>query len=244
MVKIIDAKETLSVQVHPDDETAAAWGGEAKSEMWVVLEATPDAHIYSGFLPGVTAADFEKARAEGTIPNLLQRYPARPGMVFYTPGGRVHAIGAGCLLLEVQQNSNTTYRLWDWDRVGKDGKPRPLHVEKALQVIRWGLTESPVASIQPERAAEGGQPAAVRDILDTPYFEVREWSLHGACRVPADGRSFTILFPTDGDVRIRTPGQPAMILTQRATCLMPAAIPEYTVQPEGESVRVLAIRRA
>ena len=243
MVKIIDAKETLSVQVHPDDEEAARWGGEAKSEMWVVLEATPDAHIYSGFLPGVTEADFEKARAEGTIPNLLQRYPARPGMVFYTPGGRVHAIGAGCLLLEVQQNSNTTYRLWDWDRVGKDGNPRPLHVEKGLQVIRWGLTESPVAAIQSERAVEG-QPATVREILDTPYFRVGEWTLRGNCRMEEDGSSFTILFPTDGDVRVKTPGQPAMILPQRATCLMPAAIREFEVQPEGESVRLLAIRRA
>ncbi|HRV31634.1 MAG TPA: class I mannose-6-phosphate isomerase, partial [Kiritimatiellia bacterium] len=116
LVKLIDARETLSVQVHPDDAAAARHGGEAKSEMWYVLAATPDAHIYSGFKPGVTPRDFEKARQTGAIPALLQRYPARPGMIFNTPGGRVHAIGAGCLLLEVQQDANTTYRLYDWDR--------------------------------------------------------------------------------------------------------------------------------
>ena len=117
LVKLIDARETLSVQVHPNDAAAARFGGEAKSEMWYVLSATPDAHIYSGFKPGVGPAEFEQARAAGTIPSLLQRFPARPGMVFNTPGGRVHAIGAGCLLLEVQQDANTTYRLYDWDRL-------------------------------------------------------------------------------------------------------------------------------
>ena len=131
MVKIIDARETLSVQVHPNDETAKRVGGEAKSEMWYVLSATPDAHIYSGFRPGVTPTDFERARTAGTIPALLQLFPARPGMVFSTPGGRVHAIGAGCVLLEVQQDANTTYRLYDWDRLDMDGKPRALHVDKA-----------------------------------------------------------------------------------------------------------------
>ena len=246
LVKIIDARETLSVQVHPDDETAARFGGDAKSEMWYVLSATPDAHIYSGFKPGVGPAEFEQARAAGTIPALLQRFPARPGMVFNTPGGRVHAIGAGCLLLEVQQDSNTTYRLYDWDRLDKHGRPRPLHVEQALQVVNWGLTGSPVCAGQTARRVSPG--LAVRPLLGTPHFAVEEWTVSAPGPVQHDARSFLILFPVDGNVRIRTPGQPAMILQRGSTCLLPAALCAFTLQPAdsadgGRPVRMLVARR-
>lgn len=244
LVKIIDARETLSVQVHPDDDAAARFGGEAKSEMWYVLSSTPDAHIYSGFKPGVTLADFEKARAAGTIPALLQQFRALPGMIFNTPGGRVHAIGAGCLLLEVQQDANTTYRLYDWDRLDKDGKPRPLHVDQALQVINWSLTGSPVAPIQPEIPQPAGH--VVRLLLDDPHFHVEEWTLSGPCRIEHDSRSFRILFPVNGDIRIKTPGQPAMILQRRSTCLLPAILNHFTLQPakpNGEPVRLLVTRQ-
>lgn len=244
LVKIIDAHETLSVQVHPNDDSAARHGGEAKSEMWYVLAATPDAHIYSGFRPGVTLADFEKARAAGTIPSLLQRFPARPGMVFNTPGGRVHAIGAGCLLLEVQQDSNTTYRLYDWDRLDKEGLPRPLHIEKALQVIDWNLTGSPVSPIQPEISQSAGH--TVRQLLNGPHFHVEEWTLSSPCQIEQDSRSFLILFPVNGGLRIRTPGQPAMILQQGNTCLLPAILNSFTLQPadpDGKPVRLLVTRQ-
>lgn len=244
LVKLIDARETLSVQVHPDDAAAARFGGEAKSEMWYVLAATPDAHIYSGFKPGVGPADFEKARAAGTIPSLLQRFPARPGMIFNTPGGRVHAIGAGCLLLEVQQDANTTYRLFDWDRRDKDGKPRSLHVAQALQVVNWNLTGSPVAPILPEIPQPGGY--ASRLLLDDPHFHVEEWTVSTPCQIEHDSRSFLILFPVNGDVRIKTPGQPAMILQHGNTCLLPAILNSFTLQPAkagNGAVRVLATRR-
>jgi mannose-6-phosphate isomerase len=233
MIKLIDAKETLSVQVHPDDESAARYGGEAKSEMWYVLSATPDAHIYSGFRPGVTAADFERARAAGAIPSLLQRFPAKPGMIFNTPGGRVHAIGAGCLLLEVQQDANTTYRLYDWDRLdARTGQPRPLHTEKALQVINWNLTGSPVAPILPEETV--GENFTRRLLLDDPHFHVEEWSLRGLAEAGHPGDGFRVLFPVNGNVRIRTPGQPAMILQVNSTCLLPSILDRFTLQPADD----------
>ena len=243
MVKIIDARETLSVQVHPDDDTAARLGGEAKSEMWYVLSSTPDAHIYSGFKPGVTPADFEQARAAGTIPALLQAYRALPGMIFNTPGGRVHAIGAGCLLLEVQQDANTTYRLYDWDRLDKEGKPRPLHVKQALQAINWKLTGSPVAPIQPKLPQPAGH--TVQLLLDDPHFHVEEWTIPALCPIEHDSASFLILFPVDGDVRIKTPGQPAMILQRRSTCLLPAILKSFTLQPakpDNGPVKLLVAR--
>ena len=242
LVKIIDARQTLSVQVHPDDASAARCGGEPKSEMWVVLSATPDAHIYSGFHPGVTPADFEKARLAGTIPSLLQRFPARPGMIFNTPGGRVHAIGAGCLLLEVQQDANTTYRLYDWDRLDPSGNPRPLHLEQALQVVNWNLTASPVTPIHPEIPQPAGHTS--RLLLDDPHFHVEEWLISSPCDITHDSRSFLILFPVDGDVRIRTPGQPAMILQHGTTCLLPAILDSFSLQPNGSGpVRLLVTRQ-
>jgi len=157
LVKLIDARETLSVQVHPDDAAAARFGGEAKSEMWYVLSATPDAHIYSGFKPGVGPAEFEQARAAGAIPSLLQRFPARPGMIFNTPGGRVHAIGAGCLLLEVQQDANTTYRLFDWDRLDKTASPVRCTSKRPC---RSSIGSSPAAPSRPS-CPKSSSPAAM-----------------------------------------------------------------------------------
>lgn len=244
LVKIIDARETLSVQVHPDDASAARLGGEAKSEMWYVLSSTPDAHIYSGFKPGVTPADFEQARRAGNIPSLLQRFRALPGMVFNTPGGRVHAIGAGCLLLEIQQDSNTTYRLYDWDRLDNDGRPRPLHIAKGLQAINWSLTGSPVAPIQPKIQQPAGH--AMRLLLDAPHFHVEEWTISTACQIEHDSSSFLIIFPVNGNVRIKTPGQPAMILQRRSTCLLPAILHSFSLQPADtgiDPVRLLVTRQ-
>ena len=136
LVKVIDAKSRLSVQVHPNERTARVTGGEPKTEMWCVLEAGP---IYAGLKPGTTAEDVKAAVESGRFEEILVRHDARPFDTFFIPGGLVHAIGDGVKLYEVQQSSNTTYRLYDWGRLGTDGKPRELHVEKSLKSIDFSL---------------------------------------------------------------------------------------------------------
>ena len=136
LLKFIDARLELSVQVHPDDAAAVAHKGpghRGKTEAWVVLEAAPGSRIYAGFRPGVTAADFRAAVAAGTAPETLHSFTPRPGDVLFLEAGTVHSIGAGVLLFEVQQTSDITYRLYDWGRVeAKTGRPRELHVERGL----------------------------------------------------------------------------------------------------------------
>ena len=136
LVKRICAKRRLSVQVHPNDATAKAVGGEAKTEMWCVLEPGP---IFAGFRPGVTAADVERAVYDGSFEELLMRFDAKPGECYFIPGGLVHSIGEGTSVYEVQQSSDTTFRLYDWGRVDAEGRPRQLHVREALAAMDLSL---------------------------------------------------------------------------------------------------------
>ncbi|MBQ0033221.1 MAG: class I mannose-6-phosphate isomerase [bacterium] len=151
LVKKICANQRLSVQVHPNDETAKTVGGEPKTEMWCVLKAGP---IFAGFKPGVTKADVERAVADGTFEDLLVRFDAKPGECYFIPGGLVHAIGEGTSVYEVQQSSDTTFRLYDWGRVGADGKPRQLHVKEGLAAMDIALP-----------------PPVPSDSVKCPYFE-------------------------------------------------------------------------
>jgi mannose-6-phosphate isomerase len=137
LLKFIDARRTLSVQVHPDEAACARLGGGArpKTEAWYVIDREPGAALYVGLREGVDRALFEDGLSQGTLEDLLRRVPVEPGDFVHLPAGTVHAIGAGIVLAEVQQASDTTYRVFDWNRVGLDGKPRALHVAEALEAI-------------------------------------------------------------------------------------------------------------
>ncbi|HOF89518.1 MAG TPA: class I mannose-6-phosphate isomerase, partial [Armatimonadota bacterium] len=138
LVKYLDAEKPLSVQVHPDDAYAAEHAGElGKTEMWYVLHAEPDACLIAGLRAGVTREAFADALAHGDPAALLHRLPVSAGDTLFIPAGRIHAILPGLLLLEIQQNSDTTYRLYDWGRVGLDGTPRALHADEAMAVANW-----------------------------------------------------------------------------------------------------------
>ena len=227
LVKLIDASDKLSVQVHPDDDTAKQFGGVAKTEMWYVLDAQPGASLYVGFKPGVNRAQLEDAIHTKHVRELLNCIPVAPGDAIYVPGGRVHAIDAGCLIFEVQQNSNTTYRVYDWGRVGLDGKPRPLHIREALRVIKWADTAPP--KLDPMRLAVHGATEIWR-LVSTPSFRVDRLSISDPCNCPGDGSTFNIFFVVSGRLQVSS-GAITEVLEPGGVCLVPASLSECSVDP-------------
>jgi mannose-6-phosphate isomerase len=176
LIKILDAQEKLSLQVHPPAARVAELGGEPKTEMWYIAEAAPGAELYVGLKRGVTRSEFEHKVAAGTVAECFHRVPVRQADAMFLPSGRVHAIGAGLVIFEIQQNSDTTYRVFDWNRVGLDGKPRQLHVPESLASIDFGDFEPsllPAAFVQKD-----GQ--RVRRLVQDPLFTVE------ALQAPAD----------------------------------------------------------
>lgn len=135
LFKILDARDTLSIQVHPPASVAAEFGGEPKTEVWYIADAAPGAMLYVGVKEGVDEARFREALVQGEAESCVHAVPVKKGQHLFIPSGRLHAIGAGLLIYEIQQNSDTTYRVYDWNRPGIDGKPRELHVEESLRCI-------------------------------------------------------------------------------------------------------------
>ena len=237
LVKLIDARERLSVQVHPDDDSAARYGGEAKTEAWHILDAPRGGRVYAGLLPGATEETFRAALKEKRLPDYLREVPVKSGDTVFIPGGRVHAIGEGLLILEVQQNSNTTYRVYDWDRMGKDGKPRELHVEKALRVERR-QDDAPVL-VTPCPLDTGPQ-AQGRTLVSCPYFRLAQMTLTGPVQARSGGNGFEILFPIEGSLRIETEAGTTNVPFGQS-CLLPAALREAVIAPADAIARYLRI---
>src|SRR4051812_2296712 len=174
LIKLLDAREALSVQVHPPAHRAPELGGEPKSEAWLFLDADPDAFVLAGLAAGATQDRFAEALDQGgQVTELLHRLDIAPGTALYLPSGRVHAIGPGCLIAEVQQSSDTTYRVYDYDRPGLDGRPRELHVEESLACIDWEDVEPELLRGEASRR------------IATPYFELDRIELAAGDREPA-----------------------------------------------------------
>ena len=200
LIKLIDAKEDLSVQVHPDDDYArrveGSWG---KTEMWYVLSARKGAQLVYGFSRDTGADEIRETVREGTVTELLNHVPVKKDDLFYIEAGTVHAIGAGCLIAEIQQSSNLTYRLYDYDRVGRDGKKRELHVEKALDVANLKSSAMPK---QPMRVIRYRNGYASELIARCRYFQAERLLLNTEGRKMAEfrteGNSFHALLCTEG----------------------------------------------
>jgi mannose-6-phosphate isomerase len=169
LVKLLDCTSTLSVQVHPPADVAPDLGGEPKTEMWYLLDAEPGAHLFAGLRAGVSREAFEDGlRAGEDVSALLHRVEVAPGDVMLVPSGRVHALGAGCLVVEVQQNSDTTYRVFDFNRPGLDGELRELHVPESLASIDWDDAEPGLLPRRDPLEVSSDHFRVVRRALDGP----------------------------------------------------------------------------
>lgn len=202
LIKFIDAKKDLSVQVHPTDEYAAEHenGQLGKTEMWYVLDASKDAKLVYGFHHDVEKEDLRRSIADGTVEKYLQKVPIKKDDLFYIEAGTVHAIGAGALIAEIQESSNLTYRLYDYNRTDKNGKKRELHIDKALDVANLKASAEPR---QPLRVLKYRQGCATELLCRCKYFEVSRMLINTErCRnlveYRADETSFRVLLCTDG----------------------------------------------
>lgn len=195
LIKFIDARDRLSVQVHPDDEYAMRVEGEyGKTEMWYVLDCEPGAKLIYGVNEVIDPAAFRRHIEDNTLDEVCNYVPVKKGDVFFIPSGTLHAIGAGILLAEVQQNSATTYRVSDYGRLGADGKPRPLHVDKALDVTRLSPMPLTTAGIS-DTADENG---TVRLLAQCRYFTAQAWHITGR-REAGSPDTFQSLLCLEGD---------------------------------------------
>jgi len=235
LVKFIDAERDLSIQVHPNDAMARRLHGKSgKSEMWYVIKADEGSFLYAGFKQPLTAGEYQQRVADGSITEVLAKHMVRPGDVFYLPAGRVHAICGGILLAEVQQSSDVTYRIFDYNRPGLDGKPRELHTALAAEALDFHVEQRYQTVYTPyvNRATQ---------IVDTPFFDVRIMEITEPFhRNLLKYDSFIISMCIDGECKIRIRGTGGEILLRQGhSTLIPAAIADYDILPISPAVRLL-----
>lgn len=191
MIKLIDAQDNLSIQVHPDNEYALAHENSfGKNEMWYILDCEPGAFLYAGFKEKVTPEEVEKRIKNNTLLEILNKVYVKPGQSVFINSGTVHAIGAGILVCEIQQNSNVTYRIYDYGRVGADGKQRQLHLEQALKVLNYDTLETPVGERTEEECA---------CVTNSQYFSVYSHKISGEVKIEVDDTSFVSLIFLEGE---------------------------------------------
>lgn len=192
LIKFIDAKRDLSIQVHPDDETAQKRHGcKGKTEMWYMIDAAPGAHLLAGLSKEITPDDYVRLVDEGRITEVLADHKVAPGDVFYLPAGRIHAICGGCYLAEIQETSDITYRIFDYNRPGLDGKPRQLHTQEAKDVIDYKVY--PDYKTHYERRENAGV-----EVVRCPYFTTNVYELTESLEIDAD-KDFLVVMCLEGN---------------------------------------------
>ena len=224
LIKLIDAQKDLSVQVHPSDASACREKGEqGKTEMWYVVDCEPESTLFLGFSRAVTPDELRQRAQDGTICEVLNRVSVCPGDVFFVRPGTVHAIGAGILVAEIQQNSDTTFRVYDYNRLGADGKPRQLHLERAIEVMNCAPAQGAADTLLP------CPPDGVQEVLTCEYFRVRRAEVKRRIDLSTEGGSFTHLMCVRGAGDILCGGR-NYPFRQGDSYFLPAALGEYAVE--------------
>lgn len=230
LIKLIDAQKDLSVQVHPSDASACREKGEqGKTEMWYVVDCEPESTLFLGFSRAVTPDELRQRAQDGTICEVLNRVAVHPGDVFFVRPGTVHAIGAGILVAEIQQNSDTTFRVYDYNRLGADGKPRQLHLERAIEVMNCAPAQGAADTLLP------CPPDGVQEVLTCEYFRVRRAEVKRRIDLSTEGGSFTHLMCVRGAGDILCGGR-NYPFRQGDSYFLPAALGEYAVEGDGSLV--------
>jgi len=237
LVKLLDANQPLSVQVHPDDDYAQRHenGELGKTEMWYILHAEPGSHLIYGLERKLSPEQFRQSLEAGNLESALHRLPVKAGEAVFIPAGSVHAIMDGILLAEIQQNSDTTYRVYDWNRVGPDGKARPLHVDKALEVINFDQVKP--GSYQPE-LIEATAHLRREFITRCPYFNVEKVTFNGenaSLKGRCDGNTFEIWGIMSGQGQVIWADE-QLALSAVSFTLLPAALGEFEIKALNPSV--------
>jgi mannose-6-phosphate isomerase len=239
LVKILDAQEKLSLQVHPPEHKAAELHGDPKTEMWYVADATPDADLFVGLRRGATREEFERRIQDGSVAECFHRIPVKRGDSMFLPSGRVHALGAGNLIFEIQQNSDTTYRVFDWNRVGLDGEPRELHIPQALASIDFEDFEPALAPAEWRKAAVG----EVRSLADCDLFTVDLLRLKSHEELWLTGNRVMVLAVTEGQLTVAEERE-TVGLRPGEFCVVPASCAGQTVlRAAGETLFLAAVAK-
>lgn len=234
LIKLIDAKQNLSVQVHPDNDYAMRVEGEyGKTEMWYVVDCEPGAGLLYGFKHEISKEEFRRRIEDNTLLEVTNRVEVHPGDVFFIEAGTLHAIGEGILIAEIQQNSNTTYRVYDYGRVGADGKPRQLHIEKAIDVTRLAPATRPCG--RPQAKPEAFDGGSVLPLASCDYFTVKEMEVTSHAALMADEKSFHSLLLLDGSLTLSMGGE-KLEMKKGDSVFVPAGSGDYTLTGKGRLI--------
>jgi mannose-6-phosphate isomerase len=235
LLKLLNVGQWLSVQVHPDDPTAARLENEpwGKGEAWHILHAQTGAQLVHGLNPGADTQQVARAAAENRLPDILAKVPARPGDTFDVPAGTLHTTGPGLLILEVQQASDLTYRLYDWDRPGPDGKPRPLHLQRALEALKPSGPGEPL----PSRTLSP-PPWQVRSLVTTASFGLFKYAITGKGALERPGGGPGLLWVERGQGKLGFPGDehPQEQLRPGQCWLLPAGLAPAMVEAAEDMI--------
>lgn len=235
LIKFIDAKLDLSIQVHPGDELAKKRHNSfGKNEMWYVIAADKGAKLISGFAEEITPKEYKDRVHNGTFAEVLQTCGIEPGDVFYVPAGRVHGIGAGAFVAEIQQTSDITYRIFDYNRKDKDGKSRELHTSQAMDAINFSDVQD---DFRTEYERVQNEPV---EMVASPYFTTSVYDMTEEITCDySELDSFVIFICVEGSCRLTDDNQNEITLRAGETVLLPAAVQEVTIVPEGQRVKLL-----